>query len=86
MGSIAISGTISDYTSRVLGVIKEKFGLKTKAEAINKFAEMYGDEFVDKEVRDEVIKKMIADCEEWEKTHKFKRKMSIQELDRLCEL
>ena len=86
MENVTISGTISDYSSRVLGVIKEKFGLRTKVEAINKFAELYGEEFVEKEVKDEVAKKMVAECGKWEKTHNFRRKMTVKELDRLCEV
>ncbi|HQT45132.1 MAG TPA: DUF2683 family protein, partial [Candidatus Micrarchaeota archaeon] len=35
---------LNDYTNRVLNVLKAKFGLKDKSEAINKFAEIYGDE------------------------------------------
>lgn len=80
----SMSITVNEYTSRVLGVVKEKFGLKDKAEALDKFADMYGEEFVNKEVRDEVVKEMIKDCEEWERKCKFKRKMTLKELDKLC--
>ena len=48
--TIAINAKVSDYTNRVLGVIKEKYGLRDKGEALDKFADIYGDEFVDKEV------------------------------------
>ncbi|MFH1182081.1 MAG: hypothetical protein V1702_03940 [Candidatus Woesearchaeota archaeon] len=82
MTSMSIS--VNDYTSRVLGVIKEKFGLKDKAEALDKFANMYGEEFVEKEINDELLKRMIAECDSWEKAHKFKRKMTLEELDKLC--
>ena len=68
----------------MLGVIKEKYGLKDKSEAINRFAEIFGEGFVEKEVKEEVIKDMIKDCEKWERRHKFKRKTSIKELDKLC--
>ncbi len=47
---------------------------------------MYGEEFVEKEIKDEVIKEMIEECEAWEKKHKFKRKMTIKELDKLCSI
>lgn len=82
--AISMSIQVSDYTSRVLGVVKEKFGLKDKAEALDRFAEMFGDDFVEREVRDDVLKEMIAGCEAWEKKHKFKRKMAVKELDKLC--
>ncbi len=74
---------VSDYASRVLGVVKEKFGLRDKSEAMNKFAEMFGDEFIDKEAKDAYIKKII----EIEKKHIAKygsKKMTLAELDRLC--
>lgn len=80
----SMSITVNEYTSRVLGVVKEKFGLKDKAEALDKFSAMYGEDFVEKEVKEEVLKNMIKDCEEWEGKHKFKRKMSLKELDKLC--
>ena len=81
--SVSISMQIDDYTNRVLGVIKEKFGLKDKTEALNKFAAMYGEEFVEREIKEEVIKEMIEGCEQHIKKHGF-RKMSLKELDKLC--
>ena len=47
---------LNEYTNRVLGVLKAKHGLKDKSEAINKFAELYGDEIVEKEASEEYIK------------------------------
>ena len=80
----SMSITVNKYTAKVLGVVKEKFGLRDKAEALDKFADIYGEEFVEKELKDEVLKDMIDECGEWETKHKFKRKMSIKELDKLC--
>ena len=82
--SVSMNVKVDDYTSRVLGVIKEKFGLRDKAEALDRFAEMFGEEFIEKQVKEEVVNKMINDCEKWKNKHKFKRKMSLKELDRLC--
>jgi uncharacterized coiled-coil DUF342 family protein len=81
----SMSIKVNDYTSKVLGVIKEKFGLKDKAQALDKFADMYGEEFVEKEVKDEVVKEMIRDCENHIKKYGH-RKMSIKELNKLCGL
>ncbi len=80
----SMSITVNEYTGKVLGVIKEKFGLRDKAEALNRFSEMFGEEFVEKEVSEDVLNQMIEDCEKWEQKHKFKRKMPLKELDRLC--
>ena len=36
--------TLNDYANKVLNVVKAKFSLNDKSEAINKFVEMYGEE------------------------------------------
>lgn len=81
----SMSITVNEYTNRVLGVIKEKFGLKDKAQALNRFAELFGDEFVEREVKEEVVSEVIKDCEAHIKKYGY-RKMSLKELDKLCGL
>lgn len=81
--TVAMNIRVSDYANRVLGVVKEKYGLNDKGQALDKFAEMYGDEFVGQEVREEVVRKVIESCDRHMKKYGF-RKMSIKELDRLC--
>lgn len=76
---------INDYANRVLAVIKAKFGLKDKSEAINKFIEIYGDEIVEKQANEEYVKKVIEIANNHLKKYKNK-KMSLQELDKLCEV
>lgn len=76
---------IGKYANKVLAVIKAKYGLKDKSEAINKFAELYGDEIVEKEAKDEYIKEMIEGVNEYFKKHGHKN-MSLKELDALCEV
>ena len=76
---------LGNYANRVLGMIKIKYGLKDKSEALNKFIELYGDEVIDRETNEEYIKKVI----ELTKKHydKYKnKKMTLQELDNLCEV
>jgi hypothetical protein len=80
-----INVQVSEYTNRVLGVIKEKFGLRDKSEALDRFADMYGDEFVDKEVDEKLVAEVIDSCNAHIKKYGF-RKMSAKELDRLCEV
>ena len=75
---------IEEYTNKVLNVIKAKFNLKDKSEALNKFAEIYGDEIVEKEAKSEYIKKVLEIDEKHFKKYKNK-KMTIKELDRICE-
>lgn len=63
---------VDEYASRVLGVVKEKYGLRDKGEAVNKIADIIGDEFVEREVREDVIKELIEDSEKHVKKHGFK--------------
>ena len=73
------------YTNKVLAVLKAKYGLKDKSEAIDKFAEMYGEEIVEKEANEIYVKKIIETTNAHLKKHK-NRKMSFEELNKLCEI
>jgi len=81
--TVTMNVKVRDYTSRVLGVVKEKYGLRDKGEALDKFAELYGDEYIGKEVREEAVKEMLESCDRHIKKYGF-RKMGVAELDRLC--
>lgn len=75
---------LNNYANKVLGIIKIKFGLRDKSEALNKFIELYGDDVMDQEATEEYTKKII----EVTKKHFDKyqnKKMSIAELDNLFE-
>ena len=87
MGNETISARVdlNEYANRVLAVLKAKYGLKDKSEAINKFAELYGDEIVEKEAKEEYIKEMIMGVNEHIKKQGYKS-MSSQELDSLFEV
>lgn len=80
---VNINVRVSKYTSRVLGVIKEKFDLHDKSEALDKFADMFGEKFVEREVKDEVVLDAIRSAEQHAKKY-GSRKMSLGELRRLC--
>ncbi len=76
---------LENYSNKVLGIIKIKFGLRNKSEALNKFIELYGEEIMEKEASEEYIKKVIDVV----KKHLEKygnKKMTLQELDKLCEV
>ena len=66
---------IKDETNRVLNIVKAKFGLKDKSEAINIMAEQYGQEILEPQLRPEYVKKLQRIKKE--KGTRFK---SIQEL------
>lgn len=82
MGQINFRAKIDEYPNRVLGVVKEKYGLKDKSQALNKFIEMYGEDFIEKEVKEEFIAEIINIVREHHKKYP-KRKMSLEELDKL---
>lgn len=69
----------SDYTNRLLGVIKEMFGLKNKSEALNKFAELFRGEFLEREINESVVAEIIESCNSHVKKYGM-RKMSLDEL------
>lgn len=82
--TVTMNVRVKDYTGRVLGVVKEKYGLRDKAEALDRFAEMYGGEFVDREVKDEVVKEVIESCERHIKKYGF-RSRSVKDLRKIIE-
>ena len=48
---------IEDNTNRVLNIVKAKFGLKDKSEAINTMAKQYEESILEPELRPEYIEK-----------------------------
>jgi len=76
---------LEDYANRVLGVIKIKFGLKDKSEALNKFIELYGEMVIEKEANEEYAKKVMQIADNHFKKYSSK-KMSVDELDNICEV
>ncbi len=74
---------INNYTNRVLSVIKAKYGLNDKGEAVDWFIEKEGDKYVEKEVNEEILKELINNYEKYKKKYP-KRRMTIKELDSLC--
>lgn len=78
--SINLNLTDTDeYTNRVLGVIKEMYGLKNKGEALNKFVHMFGNKFVEPTIKEEFIKEVIDSCDKHMKKHP-KRRMTLKQL------
>ena len=75
---------LDDYANRVLNVVKAKFDLKDKSEAINKFMAMYGDEVVEKAANDEYVKKILATTKKHFDKHGYK-KISKKEFNNLFE-
>ena len=78
-----INITVNEYTNRVLGVIKEKFGLNDKGEALNKFADLYGAEYVEPELKEEMIRDILRMDDEYVKKHPKGKAITLKELDAL---
>ena len=55
---------IDEHTNRILNIIKAKFGLRDKSEAINKMAEEYEAEVMEPELRPEFIKSALKTMKE----------------------
>jgi len=85
MSQINVRLQISDYANRVLGVVKEKFGLRDKSEAFDKVMDMYGEEFAEKEPKEEIVKDLIKSTENHIKKYGF-RKMNNNDLKKLFEM
>ncbi|MCR4369176.1 MAG: DUF2683 family protein [archaeon] len=78
MGEVTVNLKVKDYTSRVLGVVKEKYGLKDKGAALDRFAEMYGDEFVEPQVSEEAVREIIESCNRHVKKYGFRARSVAQ--------
>lgn len=76
---------LTNYANKVLGIIKIKFGLKDKSEALNKFIDLYGEDVVEKGITEDYAKKVMEISNNHFKRYKHK-KMSLKELDKLCEV
>jgi hypothetical protein len=86
MGNASIKARVelTPYANKVLSMLKAKYSLKDKSEALNKFADLYGDEIVEKEAKDEYIKEMIIGVKEHIKKYGY-TSMNNKELDSLFE-
>jgi len=85
MPDVTLNLRVDGYTNRVLGVVKEMFGLRDKSEALRKFVEMNGDSILEREVSEDVVRSVISTSQAHIKKHGM-RKMSLKELDELTGL
>ena len=76
---------LKDYTKRVLDVIKGKYGLKSRSEALNRFAIEKGNEYVEPKPSELVLREIDATYEKHLKKNR-KRKMNEKELNNLLGL
>ena len=76
---------MDDYTTRVLDVIKGKFGLKNRSEALKRFALENGSSFVEPAVNEDALHEIDAVFTEHRRKHGL-RKMTMKQLDTLLGL
>ena len=74
--------SLSKYSNRVLTVVKAKYDLRDKSQALNTFIDLYGENEVEPEVRESYVKKLLKIEEQHFKKYGY-RKMSDRELDKL---
>lgn len=67
---------INESANRLLNILKAKYDLKDKSQAINKMAEQYEEEILEPELRPEYVDKI----EKIKKHGKFKKYTSVKEL------
>jgi len=70
--------SLGEYEDRVLTIVKGKFGLKNKSEAVNLIINKFEEELLEPELRPEFIQKI----KRIEKEGKFKTFKNIEELRR----
>jgi len=73
---------IDDYTDRVLDVFRAARGLNNKSEAFNELVHEFGPKILEPELNEEFAKQVLSETTDWEKKHGFRRKMTLDELDK----
>ena len=76
---------LNEYTARVLDVIKGKFGLSNRSEALNKLAQECGTEYVEPVANESVLRELDAISARHKKKY-GNRAMSDNELKELLEI
>ena len=77
--------SLGKYSNTVLTVVKAKYDLKDKSQALNKFIEIYGSNEIEPQVKESYVKKILKSEEEYFKKYPKGNKMTKKELDRLFE-
>jgi hypothetical protein len=67
---------INESTNRIINILKAKYDLKDKSQAIDKMAEQYEEEILEPELRPEYVEKI----KKIQKHGKFKKYTSVKEL------
>ena len=66
--------SLKKYSNTVLTVVKAKYDLKDKSQALNKFIEIYGWNEVEPQVKESYVKKLLKIEDDYFKENKNKQK------------
>ena len=70
---------ISDEANRILNIIKAKYGLKDKSQAINKMAKDFSETLLEPRLKPEYLKKLIKIEEEGTiSEEEFERRLKVK--------
>jgi hypothetical protein len=81
---VTLNLKVNNYSNKVLGVVKEKFSLKNKSEALNKILDMYGIDFVEKEPKENVVKDIIQEVQYLKKNKSASKELNDKQIDDMC--
>ena len=76
---------LDNHTLKVLDVIKGKYGLKNRSEALTKLAKDTGEKYVS-QISNELVLRELDEVYETHKKENSNRTMSLEELDNLLDL
>ena len=76
---------VDEYSFRVLDVIKGKYGLKNRSEALNRFAKDFGEDFVEAELNPEYLTHLDELIKDYEKNSNKYNTYTIDDVDSLWE-
>ena len=64
--------SLNKYSNRVLTVVKAKYDLNDKSQALNKFIQDYGPNELEPEVKESYVKKLLRIEEDHFKKHRYR--------------
>jgi len=73
---------LNDYTTRVLDVVKGKYGLKNRNDALNKIIVIHGDDYLEPDFDEKEQQALLAIVANHKKKHP-NRKLTLADVDKL---
>lgn len=73
---------LKEETTRVLDVVKGRYGLKNRNDAINKLVMLHYDDYIEPEFDEKELRALRKIADDYDKK-KVKRNMTLEDLDKL---